>query len=179
MKQLFKKIFDLDPKEVEEFITKIYKDQWTRYELTFPEDMDVKINWCVPYNEFYVYTEPKLETEDYKKYSFRGKRVNLSKYFDLTFNSHSHYDFSQIYGMMTGETTFNGEVGIWPDPEHPIDYDRILAFYYHKEYTQVCHKTDGTWYISGWDDVTDKEIRKPVPTDLMAEVLKVIGNDRN
>ena len=73
MKQLFKKIFDLDPTEVEEFITKIYKDQWTRYELSFPEDMDVKINWCVPYNEFYVYTEPKLETEDYKKYSFRGE----------------------------------------------------------------------------------------------------------
>lgn len=44
MKQLFKKIFDLDPTEVEEFITKIYKDQWTQYGLTFPEDMEVKIH---------------------------------------------------------------------------------------------------------------------------------------
>lgn len=174
--KLFKKIFDLDPKEVEDFITKEYKDQWTQYGHTFPEDMEVKINWYPTANEFYVYCEPKMETKDYKKYKFRGKRVNLSKYFDLTFYNHSHYDFSQIYGMMTGETTFNGEVGIWPDPNHPVDYDRILVFYYHKKYTQVCHKTDGTWYISDWDDVTDKEVRKPLPEDLMTELQKIMEN---
>lgn len=39
--------------------------------------------------------------------------------------------------------------------------------------------TDDTWYIFDWNDVVDKEVRKPVPVDLMAEVLKVIGNDRN
>ena len=30
-----------------------------------------------------------------------------------------------------------------------------------------------------WDDVADKEVRKPVPADLMTEVLKVVDNDRN
>ena len=42
---------------------------------------------------------------------------------------------------------------------------------------------DGYWYWGchgkGKSKWIDKEIRKPVPADLMAEVLKVIGNDRN
>lgn len=173
MEQLFKKIFDLDPNEVENFITQDYKDRWTRNGYTFPKDMEVKIYWYPTCNEFYVFHDPKLETKDYKKYSFRGKRVNLSKYFDLTFYDHAHYDFQEIYGRITGETTYSGRVGLYGKPK---DYDKMWTFWYKKEYTYVCHKADGTYFILDWDDETEEEIRKPVPTDLMEEVLKVVND---
>ena len=181
MKQLFKKIFDLDPNEVEAFVKNLMVEQVKRNggDDEYLKDYDIVIRWIVTDNSFYVFLEPKLKTEDYKHFYFKDKKeLTAGEYFRLTYN-HEHYEFPEVYGLMTGETTFNGEVGIWPDPEHPVDYDRILAFYYHKEYTQVCHKTDGTWYISDWDDVADKEVRKPVPADLIAEVLKVVSNDRN
>jgi Fic family protein len=59
------------------------------------------------------------------------------------------------------------------------DIDTMYVFYYNKEYTTVCHKKDDTWFIQEWekgdpdDDALDLEIRKPVPEDLLKEVLKV------
>jgi hypothetical protein len=178
---MFKKIFDLDPKEVEKFVIEQFKDAWIRNGHKFPKDMIPKVQWCVPEGEFYVFTEPKMDTKDWKKYKFRGKKVTLKKYFDII-SDHQHFYFSEIYAQMTGETTFLYKLGlVYADQQErdKSDIDTMYIFYYNKEYTTVCHKKDDTWFIQEWekgdpdDDALDLEIRKPVPEDLLKEVLKV------
>ena len=174
---MFKKIFDLDPKEVEKFVIEQFKDAWTRNGHKFPEDMIPKVQWCVPEGEFYVFTEPKMDTKDWKKYKFRGKKVTLKKYFDII-SDHQHFYFSEIYARMTGETTFLYNIGLMFVDN--IDYDKECAFWYNGKYTIVCHKKDdNSWFIQEWseedvdDDTPSEEIRKPVPEDLLKEILKV------
>ena len=72
--ELFKKIFDLDPKEVEEFVkNRVLETVEDNHYFNKYYEMDVR--WYPTENEFYVHFEPKMETEDYKHYTFKGKIV--------------------------------------------------------------------------------------------------------
>ena len=167
---MFKKIFDLDPNKVEEFIKDDVKEYYSS-DKDYLKDYEIKINWCVPVDEFYVYLEPRLETKNWKKFNFKGKKnISLSDYFNETFQHH-HYEFPAIYGRMTGETTFVDRVAIL-DPSDKNE--KMYIFIYNKEYTTVVKdKATGEWFIEKWDEDSDEEIRKPVPSDLMEEIKKV------
>ena len=73
---LFKKIFNLPPEDVEEFIRSRVKNMLEDYDGRY-DDYDIEIKWIVPHNEFYVHFEPKLQTKDWQVYSF-GDNKNLS-----------------------------------------------------------------------------------------------------
>lgn len=165
---MFKKIFDLDPKKVEEFIKDEVKNYYS--DKDYLKNYEIKINWLVTDDEFYVYLEPKLETKNWKKYSFKGKKnISLSDYFN-EISKHLHYDFPAIYGEITGETTFVDKVTLDPTDKN----EKMYIFIYNKEYTTVVKdKATGEWFIEDWDEDSDKEIRNPVPADLMEEVKKV------
>ena len=164
--ELFKKIFDLDPKEVEEFVksrvleTVTDKDYFNKY-----YEMDVR--WYPTVSEFYVHFEPRMETEDYKHYTFEGKKVkSVRKYFQISFG-HQHFTFQEIYGLMTGETVLYGHLA-YDEPNR-----RGYMFVYNKEYVNVVVLSDKKKaYVSDWDEEKDCEIEKPIPADLMEHIKK-------
>jgi hypothetical protein len=71
---------------------------------------------------------------------------------------------------MTGETTFISEIGIMGKS----DIARAFSFIYHKAETHVYCTTKGVWYISEWDNKAEKEIKKPVPEDLLSMAIAQI-----
>ena len=79
MKQLFKKIFDLDPNEVEAFVKNLMVEQVKRNggDDEYLKDYDIVIRWIVTDNSFYVFLEPKLKTEDYKHFYFKDKKEKV------------------------------------------------------------------------------------------------------
>ena len=161
---MFKKIFDLNPEEVESFIRKDVKGIIERDGNILPEDVKINIVWCVACDEFYVHEEPILKTNDYQTWTFREKEMNLKDYFEIQ-GRHWHYTFQEIYGRITGETTFVEDVGYIGK----TDVERCLGFIYNKEWTEVV-RIKGKWFILTWeDDGTDygKEVKKSVPEDLV------------
>ena len=161
--ELFKKIFELPPLEVEDFIRNKIKNMWGEDEGQL-DDYDIEVKWCVPYNEFYVHLEPKLETKDYKSFSFQGKEnLTLEEYFDENF-THWHYTFQEIYGLMTGETTYDGTIGLGKSEEYgPMGY----RFLFEKEYITVeYHKPSKAWVVVKWDYEKDHEVLEDIPSKL-------------
>lgn len=99
-KKLFSKIFEFDPYAVECHIREKVLKTLSGKDTDWLKDYDLKIEWCIPYSEFYVHLEPKLETKDYKTFSFKSqKNLTAGEYFKLTYN-HWHYDFDEIYEEM-------------------------------------------------------------------------------
>jgi len=170
----FIKIFDLKPYDVECFIRDLIINQSKRDSengnIDWLKDYDLEIKWQVPYNEFYVNLEPKLDTKDYKVFSFNGREnITAGEYFELT-REHWHFSFQEIYGKMSGETTFVSEIGIWGKS----DIARAFSFIYHKAETHVYCTTKGEWYISEWDDKKKKEIKKSIPEGLLSAAIEQI-----
>lgn len=169
----FMKIFELKPFDVECFIRKKVIENCEGYEdekedISWLKDYTLEIHWCVPYNEFYVYLEPKLKTEDYKVFSF-GDKENLTagEYFDLT-ETHWHFTFQEIYGLMTGETVFETTYGIWEKPKQ-----KGYRFLYKRNYVWIVNNLEENCaYINEWDETTQKEIRKEIPVDLANYIRK-------
>ena len=83
-KMLFKNIFDLDPKEVEDFIIELTKENYhfdnTKEEEQFWNDFSLIVRWHPANNQFYVYTEPNL-THNYKKIKFGRKVVKKDDFY--------------------------------------------------------------------------------------------------
>jgi hypothetical protein len=109
-----------------------------------------------------------METEDYKHYTFKGKKVkSVRKYFKISFG-HQHFTFQEIYGLMTGETVFCGNLTYIDEP-NKLGY----MFVYNKEYVDVAVLLDKKKaYVSDWDEKKDCEIEKPIPADLMEYIKK-------
>jgi len=193
---LFKNIFDLDPKEVEDFVIKLTKEQFRfdneKEEEQFWNDFYLVVRWHPANNQFYVYTEPRL-IHEYKKvklgrkavkqfpylkefndhYTFKGREVSLDEYLYHQFD-HYHYNFREIYALMTGETE------IWGTGYGSEDSDVELYYYgiYKKNYIDVIKTKTNEWYLQEWEDTDDeeedpKEIRKPIPKDLLKYVLEL------
>lgn len=158
-KPLFKEIFELDPKDVENFI----KEKYKKY---FAEDETMKIEWCVPYNEFYIQAKPKLQPNSkYTKYSFRRKKsLSLKDYFDITFK-HYHDTFAGIYGEITGKPVVVEEIG-----QHQEQGELLLDCRYNRKYVRVIKLKDDTWYCVDYDEKTGEEILTAVPDDLLKVV---------
>ena len=170
--KVFTKIFDLKPFDVECFIRNKILEMSTRSsennDISWLKDYNLKIEWAVPYNEFYVYLDPKLETEDYNVFSFGDKKnLTAGEYFHLT-DQHWHFTFQEIYGLMTGETVFESTYATWGKSE--LDG---YTFMYKKEYVNVVNNLEENCaYVSKWDDNADKEIRKEIPTELAVYIRK-------
>ena len=100
----FKKIFNLDPGEVEKFLRRkvaaqFVKSNWDEV----MKDYFVQVEWMIPNEEFYVNLEPRLHTTDYKKWSFKGKEdISAGEYFELC-KHHWHFGFEEVYDMMMEE----------------------------------------------------------------------------
>jgi len=167
---MFKKIFDLDPKEVEEFIRNKVIEDFKQYGNEVPEDIEFRVLWFPTCDEFYVHEEPKLNTKDYKSWSFRGKEITLPEYFEIQ-GSHWHFTFQEVYGQMTGETTFVEKVGYIGK----TDIKEHLQFIYNKKWVDVIF-VNNEWFVQEWEDSEDgdsKEIRKPVPADLLKAIYNL------
>lgn len=192
---LFKNIFELDPKEVEDFIIELTKEQFhfdnTKEEEQFWNDFYLVVRWHPANNEFYVYTEPRL-TYEHKKvklgkkiakqfpylkeindhFIFKGREISLDEYLHHQSN-HYHYNFREIYALMTGETEI-WRVGYgFEDDDIELYYDGI----YKKNYVSVIKTKTNEWYLQEWehsdDEEDSKEIRKPIPEDLLKYVLEL------
>lgn len=182
--KVFTKIFELNPKEVEKFIieytkkkyhfdTKEEKEQWL-------ENFRLEVKWYPDCNDFYVYTEPNIKRDNKNHWTFKGKEISLDEYLWYQ-GKHHHYNFYEIYGLMTGETE------IWSFCDN-CDND-ILFLYsgvYRKEYIDIIKTRTNEWFIRDWeingkeiDDETGeeyynyKEIRKPIPADLLEYVISL------
>lgn len=166
---LFKKIFDLPPEEVEAFIRNRVKNMWGEYDGRY-DDYDIEIKWQVPYNEFYVHLEPRLQTDDYKVFSFKEKEnLSLKDYFDENF-THWHFTFQEIYGLITGETVFNGSRICCEEDFGNIGYD----FLYEKEYIYVeYHKPTQAWIVVKWDEESHMTLE-----DLPSKLVKFIREEK-
>lgn len=161
---LFKKIFDLPPEEVETFIRNRVKNMWGEYDGRY-DDYDIEIKWQVPYNEFYVHLEPRLQTDDWQVFSFKEKEnLSLKDYFDENF-THWHFTFQEIYGLMTGETVFDGNL-ICDETE---DFGRMgYLFLYEKEYLTVeYHKPTKAWVIVDWNEKEERVVLEDLPSKLV------------
>lgn len=157
------KIFELDPKEVEKFIRDniLERQDWDLNKYS------IKIEWCVPQKEFLAYIEPNLDTVDYQTWTFDGKQITLGEYFKFAWN-HWHFTFADIYGRMTGETTFVTEITRVPD-----DGLKRLQFIYNKEFIDVVVDKDEI-YIVEWNKMLHKEVKKPCPEDLKIAAKAVL-----
>ena len=193
---LFKNIFDLDPKEVEVFVIKLTKDQFhfdnKKEEEQFWNDFYLVVRWHPANNQFYVYTEPRL-THEYKKiklgrkvvkqfpylkefndhYIFKGREISLDEYLYHQFD-HYHYNFREIYALMTGETEIWRVCYCSEDSDIELCYDGI----YKKNYIDVIKTKTNEWFLQEWEYSDDeeedpKEIRKPLPKDLLKYVLEL------
>lgn len=193
---LFKDIFDLDPKEVEDFIIELTKKNYhfdnAKEEEQFWNDFSLIVRWHPANNQFYVYTEPNL-THNYKKikfgrkvvkqfpylketidhFTFKGREISLDEYLYHQFD-HYHYNFRKIYALMTGETEI-WSVGYGSeDDDIELYYDGI----YKKNGITVIKTKTNEWFLQEWEYPDDeekdpKEIRKSVPEDLLKYVLEL------
>lgn len=174
--KVFTKIFDLKPYDVECFIRDIIINKCKRDcvngDISWLKDYNLEINWQVPYNAFYVYLDPRLETEDYKVFNFKDlKNITAGEYFNLT-NTHWHFSFQEIYGKMTGEIVFIHEIGGYGQ-----GIIKALQFMYNKEEVEIFYNEDKEWYIHFFLDEAKKYIKKPVPEDLLnAAIEAAFGN---
>ena len=152
---MFRKIFDLDPKEVEAFIEDLVKkghkdglesfeyDQWLK-------DYQIEVQWHPTYNEFYVQIEPNITTKDYDHWYFKDGEHELTagQYFKLAFG-HEHYCFGEIYGLMTGNTVCYSTYGCIPP--NCDGYNFII----NKEYAYIIYnKIEKKYYLEKWDEAT-------------------------
>jgi hypothetical protein len=193
---LFKNIFDLDPKKVEDFIIELTKKNFrfdnAKEEEQFWNDFYLIVRWHPANNQFYVYTEPRL-THEYKNvkfdkkvieqfpylkktvdhYIFKGREISLDEYLYHQFD-HYHYNFREIYALMTGETEIWGVCYGSEDGDIELYYNGI----YKKNYIDVIKTKANKWFLQKWEYSDDeekepKEIRKPVPEDLLKYVLEL------
>lgn len=195
---LFKNIFDLDPKKVEDFVIELTKKNFhfdnAKEEEQFWNDFYLIVRWHPANNQFYVYTEPRL-THEYKNvkfdkkvveqfpylkgavdhYTFKGREISLDEYLYHQFD-HYHYNFRKIYALITGETEIWGVCYGSEDCDIELSYDGI----YKKNYVDVIKTKANEWFLQEWeysDDEEDedypKKIRKPVPEDLLKYVLEL------
>ena len=161
----FKKIFELDPKEVEAFIEKRVNDYTKKCSETIEgynelySDYDIDIRWYPTVSEFYVHMEPKLETEDYRHFYCKSdKELTAGEYFRLTF--HHHFYFSEIYGLMTGNTVCYSTLGTG------IPNQNGYLFIINKEYKTVIHDLPtNKFYLQSWDDENNNPILTPIADD--------------
>ena len=153
---MFKKIFDLNPKEVEEFIINLVKEDRKRglepeeYE-QWLKDYEIQVRWYPTYNEFYVQIEPNITTEDYKHWYFKDDHeLTAGEYFKLAFD-HEHYYFGEIYGLMTGNTTCYATYGC-VDPG-----GRRIINKLNKKYAYIIfNKVEKKCYLEEYDEETEK-----------------------
>ena len=174
MNKVFKKIFDLDPEVVEDYIRKDVEAKFAQSD--DPEsinDFDIRINWHPTCNEFYVFTDPKLDHDkNWEHYYFKGKSLTLDEYLPLTFD-HWHYTFQEIYGYITGEIVYNEPIWLVGDTEHD---KKAYDFIYQKKHVTVYDYKDGHAAIVEYDDKTESDVFREVPEDLMQEVIKLRNN---
>lgn len=154
---MFKKIFDLDPNEVETFIKNLVKERrkWygpEEYE-QWLKDYELEVRWHPTYDEFYVQIEPNITTKDYKHWYFKDDHeLTAGEYFELAFD-HEHLYFREIYGLMTGETICYSSYGCC-NSNHEGYFFTI-----NKEYISIeKDKTDGHYYVRTYDKENDKEV---------------------
>lgn len=191
--KVFTKIFEIDPKEVERFIINLVKEGYTfnskEEERQWWEDFHLVVRWHPDCNQFYVFTEPNLKHENKKikydeivfkqfpyfrdwsaHYTFKGRDISLDEYLWHQFDHH-HYNFYEIYALMTGETE------IWSVNYGTKDDDIELCYtgIYKKEYINIIKTRSGKWFIKEWKD--EKEKRLPAPKDLLKYVTSLIPKE--
>lgn len=157
---MFKKIFDLDPNEVETFIKDLVKERYKKglepeeYE-QWLKDYELEVRWHPTCDEFYVQIEPKITTEDYKHWYFHSdKELTAGEYFKLAFG-HEHFYFGEIYGLMTGNTTCYATYGCC-GPNHAG-----YLFIINKEYVSIKKvKTSNNYFIQTYDEKKGREVLK-------------------
>lgn len=162
----FKKIFDLDCKEVEDYIRKDVVEHYSKYDNCLPpEKYYVHIEWAPWCNEFYACISPKLDhDEKYKHYFIDGKELSLADYFEIK-DCHWHYTFQAIYGEMTGEPTVVEEVGT-SEPNVEV----MLDCRYNKQWILVVKdKGSDKWYCCDYDE-NDNPYKYDAPSDLLKAV---------
>lgn len=171
---MFRKIFDLDPKEVEAFI--INKEQEDRKRGLEPEeyeqwlkDYEVQVRWHPTYDEFYVQIEPNITTKDYDHWYFKDDHeLTAGEYFKLAFD-HSHYYFREIYGLMTGEPICYSTYGTCRP-----NSDGYFFIIDKKDIRIAYDKVEDKYYYDDWDFVNQKPFIDPIPEDLIETVKKCI-----
>jgi len=174
MKQLFKKIFDLDPNKVEAFVKNLLVEQVKRNggDDEYIKDYDIVVRWIVTDNSFYVFLDPKLKTEDYTHFYFKDeKELSAGEYFRLTY-THEHYEFPEVYGLMTGETVFVQPIGV-------CGFEDLMAegeYIYNKECVHIAQLKDKSYVLLKWNEKTHKDDFLPLPEDLQQVVLEDKGN---
>lgn len=177
---MFKKIFDLDPNEVENFIKDLVKERRKRglepeeYE-QWLKDYKIEVRWHPTYDEFYVQIEPNITTEDYKHWYFHSdKELTAGEYFKLAFD-HEHLYFREIYGLMTGE------------PICYTSYDCVdpncdgYSFILNKKYSYIIfNKIEEKWYLEEYDEETEKSKLTEIvgDTDWIETCISDYGNNR-
>ena len=192
---VFKEIFDLDPKEVEEFVKSLTKEKYyfenEEQEKQWWEDFYLEVNWYPTHNNFYVYTEPRLSYENKKKpkynrlakkqfpyikswnthYTFKGREITLDEYLWHQFD-HYHYNFYEIYGLMTGKTEVWSVCFNCYNEKDDIEFS--YEGVYHKEYVNIIKTKSGEWFLQEWESKEDdenEEKRKSLPKDLLDYVV--------
>lgn len=192
---VFKEIFDLDPKEVEEFVKNLTKEKYyfenEEQEKQWWEDFYLEVNWYPTHNNFYVYTEPRLSYESKKKpkynrfakkqfpciknwnthYTFKGREITLDEYLWHQFDHH-HYNFYEIYGLMTGKTEVWSVCFNCYNEKDDIEFS--YKGVYHKEYVNIIKTKSGEWFLQEWESKEDdenEEKRKSLPKDLLDYVV--------
>lgn len=174
---MFKKIFDLDPNEVETFIKDLVKERYKRglepeeYE-QWLKDYEIEVRWHPTYDEFYVQIEPNITTEDYKHWYFHSdKELTAGEYFRLAFD-HEHLYFREIYGMMTGNTICYTSYGC-VNPNH-----EGYLFTINKEYVSIeKDKTANNYYIRTYDEENDKEVLELINSVSMEAAVEAAIKD--
>lgn len=187
--KVFIKIFEIEPKEVENFVINLVKEGYNfdskEEEKQWWEDFQLVVRWHPNCNQFYVFTKPNIKYENkrvkYDKivfkqfphfkewdthYTFKGREISLDEYLWHQFD-HYHFNFYEIYALMTGETE------IWRVGYGSKDSDEELCYtgIYKKEYIDVIKTKSGEWFIKEWED--EKEKRLPVPKDLLEYVASL------
>jgi len=177
---MFKKIFDLDPNEVEKFIKNLVKERYKRglnieeYE-QWLKDYELQVHWHPLYDEFYVQIEPKLTTKDYNHWFFKtDKELTAGEYFKLAFG-HEHFYFREIYGLMTGEPICYSSYGCC-NPNH-----EGYSFIVNKKYVSIeKDRIDNHYYIRTYDKENDKEVFELLSAEAAVETaIKDYKNDRS
>lgn len=172
MKKLFKKIFDLDPIEVEAFVKNLLVEQVKRNggDDEYLKDYDIIVRWIVTDNSFYVFLDPKLKTKDYEHFYFKDeKELTAGEYFRLTY-THEHYEFPEVYGLMTGKTVFIQPVSGFENAIAGCEY------IYKKETVSVAQLKDESYALLKWNEKTHNYDSLPLPEDLQQIVLEDRGN---
>ena len=201
--KVFTKIFELDPKKVEQFVIKQFKSKYNfdlNEEEQWDNDFTAEVKWCPTHNQFYVFTKPKLDYKiekiDYSEialkqfpeieecdyhYTFKGRYITLDEYLYHQLD-HWHYNFREIYALMTGETEI---YGVCKDFCAEDDNEIVLVYYgcYHKNYVSIIKTKSNEWFLQEWKDGETKigedgeeytesiEIRKHLPQDLLDYVI--------